>query len=142
MATLSTSSFWILTVLADGSRHGYQIMQEVSTCSDGEVSLKPTTLYTALDRLERDGLVAIDGQEIVSGRARRYYRLTDAGAARLAAQAALLERSARAARTRLGPSRSTQPATARWAYPPGAVDAVTLPQRLSRRWTHAPGAVA
>ena len=33
MATLSTSSFWILTVLADGSRHGYQIMQEVSNCS-------------------------------------------------------------------------------------------------------------
>ena len=43
----------------------------------GESELKVATLYAALERLEREGLVAVDGDEAVDGRLRRYFRLTD-----------------------------------------------------------------
>lgn len=101
--TTSTSHvvFWILTVLAGGRRHGYEIMLETATASGGRVSLRATTLYGALDRLESGGQIASDGEEVVNGRARRYYKITGAGAAQLAAEVELLESSAQAARIRL-----------------------------------------
>lgn len=98
---LTTSSFWILTVLAAGRRHGYQLMREVDVRTNGAVALKATTLYASLDRLERDALIESDGEEIVDGRARRYYRITEAGRGRLAMEAGLLESRAAAARENL-----------------------------------------
>jgi len=98
---LSPPAFWTLTVLATGRRHGYEIMREIAALSGGSVVVKATTLYAALDRLERDGLIVADGEEVVNGRARRYYRIAEDGTARLAIEAELLERSARAARSRL-----------------------------------------
>lgn len=98
---MSSSAFWILTALANGRRHGYEIMQESAKASDGRFSLKATTLYAALERLERDGLVAADGEEIVAGRARRYYRLTEQGAAKLDHEVTALEAQAKVARARL-----------------------------------------
>ena len=109
-----SSSFWSLTVLAAGRRHGYQIMQETASASGGSVTLKPITLYAALERLERDGLVRSDGEEVVAGWVRRYFCLTDDGARHLAAEAGVLERSARAARQRLELTWG-RPVTARWA---------------------------
>jgi DNA-binding PadR family transcriptional regulator len=69
--------------------------------------LKIPTLYAALDRLERQGLVRPDGDEEVNGRTRRYFRLTDAGSARLAIDAerlAVMERAAALAVRGLGRS--------------------------------------
>ena len=100
-AQLPQPAFWILTVLAAGRRHGYEIMREASEASEGGVELKVTTLYAALERLEREGLIVTDGEEVVNGRARRYYRITDAGSGRLAQEVEVLERSVRAARERL-----------------------------------------
>jgi len=77
--SMSRPAFWILAVLAGGRRHGYQIMREAALSSEGLVTLKPTTLYAALERLERDGSIQQDGEEIVDGRVRRYYRITEAG---------------------------------------------------------------
>ena len=99
-AQLPQPAFWILTVLAAGRRHGYEIMREASEASEGRVELKVTTLYAALERLEREGLIVADGEEVVNGRARRYYRITDAGSGRLAEEVEVLERSVRAARER------------------------------------------
>lgn len=96
---------WIMTVLATGRAHGYGIMAAVRELSDGAMMMKIPTLYAALERLERQGLVAADGDEEVNGRRRRYFRLTDAGAARLAADAerlAQLERAASSATRHLG----------------------------------------
>jgi DNA-binding PadR family transcriptional regulator len=45
--------------------------------------------------------VAIDREEVVDGRLRRYYRLTDPGAARLAAEVEKLQAHTRAAQQRL-----------------------------------------
>lgn len=45
----------------------------------GRLRIAVGTLYGALERLERAGLVAAGAEEIVDGRARRYYRLTEEG---------------------------------------------------------------
>lgn len=100
-AQLPQPAFWILAVLAAGRRHGYEIMREASEASDGRVELKVTTLYAALERLEREGLILADGEEVVNGRARRYYRIADAGSDRLTQEVEVMERSVRAARERL-----------------------------------------
>lgn len=104
MATLSSPSFWILTALAGQRRHGYEILHETAHASAGRASLKVTTLYSALERLEREGLISADGEEIVSGRARRYYVLTDKGSDVLAAEIDALETQTRVARSRLAAS--------------------------------------
>jgi DNA-binding PadR family transcriptional regulator len=98
---MQEATFMILTALANGSQHGYGIISEVQEISDGRVKLRPGTLYTALDRLRADELIAVDREEIVDGRLRRYYRLTPAGAKRLSAEAARLQAHATAALTRL-----------------------------------------
>lgn len=91
----------ILTALAKGAQHGYGIITDVRRVSDGRVRLRAGTLYGALDRLRADGLVAVDREEVVDGRLRRYYRLTPDGAVRLEAEAARLQAHANAALTRL-----------------------------------------
>lgn len=98
---LGDSAFWILTALASGRRHGYAIVQEVAARSDGAVRLKATTLYTVLERLAREQLVETDGDEVVAGRTRRYFRLTTPGAARLQQETDLLEARVRTARAQL-----------------------------------------
>jgi DNA-binding PadR family transcriptional regulator len=100
---MQEATFLILTALADGAQHGYGIITEVAQISDGRVRLRAGTLYTALDRLRVDGLVAVDGEEVVEGRLRRYYRLTPHGTEVLAAEAARLHANAAAALTRLRP---------------------------------------
>jgi DNA-binding PadR family transcriptional regulator len=96
-------TFLILTALAAGSQHGYAIIAEVQQISGGRVRLRAGTLYTALDRLRTDGLIAVDREEVVEGRLRRYYRLTPEGTRRLAVEAARLQANATAALTRLKP---------------------------------------
>lgn len=98
---LQEPSFLILAALAAGPQHGYAILAEVARISDGQVKLLTGTLYAALDRLEGAELIDTDREEIVDGRARRYYRLTGAGAQRLATETARLRRHADAAATRL-----------------------------------------
>lgn len=98
---LGEASFWILAVLASGRQHGYGLMTETKRASQGSVTLKVATLYTALDRLSREGLVEADGDEVIDGRLRRYFRLTSAGGARLADEATRFEAAAREARARL-----------------------------------------
>lgn len=102
MATpLREPAFLILTALAAGPLHGYGLISEVAGLSGGRVTLRPGTLYGALDRLTEDGHVVPDHDEVVDGRLRRYYRLTDAGAALLEAEAARMRANAEAAATRL-----------------------------------------
>lgn len=94
-------TFLILTALAGSPRHGYGIVQEVQTLSDGRVSLLTGTLYTALDRLTAEGLVEHDRDEEVDGRVRHYYRLTAQGLTALTAETARLRHLTTAAEDRL-----------------------------------------
>lgn len=73
------ATFTILTALADGPRHGYGVMTEVSELSGGSVQLLAGTLYAALERLRADDLIAVAREEIVQGRLRRFYALTESG---------------------------------------------------------------
>ncbi|RJK96137.1 PadR family transcriptional regulator [Vallicoccus soli] len=98
---LQEPSFLILSALAGGPMHGYAVLQEVGELSRGSVRLRVGTLYGALDRLAGEGLVAVDREEVVDSRLRRYYRLTGLGAERLEAEALRSRRQAEAALRRL-----------------------------------------
>ena len=100
--TMQEATFLILTALAAGSRHGYGIIDDVARISEGRVRLRAGTLYAALDRLRRDGLIRVDHEEIVDSRLRRYYRLTPEGARALAGEAARFQANAAKALARLG----------------------------------------
>jgi PadR family transcriptional regulator PadR len=94
-------TFFVLASLADGRKHGYGIIKDAEELSDGRVRLKVGTLYAALDRLQTEGLVAAAGDEIVAGRLRRYFELTESGAASLAAESERQAANARRATDRL-----------------------------------------
>jgi len=100
-APLREPTFLILTALAARPQHGYGIQRDVEEISGGRLTLRAGTLYAALDRLGADGWVDVDREEIVAGRLRRYYRLTEPGAARLAAEVEKLQAHTRVARQRL-----------------------------------------
>jgi DNA-binding PadR family transcriptional regulator len=102
-------TFLILAALAGGDLHGYGVIKEVETLSGGRLRLSPGTLYGALDRLKGDGLVETAGEERIEGRLRRYYHLTDAGAAALQGEVDRQERVTRVAREKLA-ARQTRPA--------------------------------
>ncbi|MGW4792081.1 PadR family transcriptional regulator [Nonomuraea sp. NPDC004297] len=111
-------TFLILTALAAGPQHGYGIITDVLQISGERVRLQAGTLYAALDRLQGEGMVETHREEVVDGRARRYYRLTPEGEARLAVEAEHLRRNADTAatrlRARLRPAFSMQSAVSRW----------------------------
>jgi DNA-binding PadR family transcriptional regulator len=89
------ATYYVLASLLDGPLHGYGIIKRAAELSDSQVLLATGTLYTTLDRLEAEGYIRLVSEEIVSGRARRTYGLTDAGAAALRAEAGRMARAAR-----------------------------------------------
>jgi PadR family transcriptional regulator PadR len=99
---MTGQAFFVLTALADGPRHGYGIVREVTGLSQGRVKLKIGGLYGVLDRLSGEGLIEPDREEPHDGRLRRYYRLTRDGRNALAEEAELRAATARVVRARLG----------------------------------------
>lgn len=91
----------LLTALANESRHGYAIAQEVKAITDGRVAPRTGALYGALDRLLTEGLIQVEREEVVGGRARRIFALTPTGRERLEAEAERLAATAREVRRRL-----------------------------------------
>lgn len=77
----------ILSVLASGPLHGYAAIAALRERSGGLVALAEGTIYPALHRLERTGLIASEWER-ASGRKRRLYSLTRAGRAALSHQSA------------------------------------------------------
>ena len=116
MATaLTEPAFWVLTGLAEEPRHGYALLRRIEELSDGASAIRVTTLYATLDRLERDGQIHVLSEEVVDGRARRTYAITDDGRATLAHETERLVARARAARASLGAPRLVWNRTAAWA---------------------------
>ena len=89
------ASVLILISLADGPKHGYALIQDIKELAD--VELGPGTLYGALDRLERLGLI----DALPADDRRHPYRITAPGAAALRAHLDSLERVSAAGRLRL-----------------------------------------
>lgn len=73
----------LLAVLEDGPRHGYAVMEALRATTGGRIDLPTGTIYPALHRLERAGLIA-GSWSVVGGRRRRCYALTAAGRSALA----------------------------------------------------------
>jgi len=89
-------SLYILVSLSGGPKHGYAIMTDVEELSG--LPLGPGTLYGALARLERRGMIeALEPED-----RRRPYRLTGLGATTVRAQLTNLEGFARSGLKRIG----------------------------------------
>jgi DNA-binding PadR family transcriptional regulator len=104
--SLQEPTLLLLTALADAPKHGYALMQEVETISQGRVRLRTGTLYGALDRLLQQGLISIDTEEVVDGRMRRTYALSDPGREVLETEVERLQATADEARRRLATGRT------------------------------------
>jgi PadR family transcriptional regulator, regulatory protein PadR len=68
----------LLAILRRGPLHGYGVVQALRAQSDGSFDLPEGTVYPALHRLERAGLLR-SRWEIVGGRRRRIYALSTNG---------------------------------------------------------------
>src|ERR671910_3071074 len=75
---MSLSKFFILRVLHDRSLHGYDVARAVERATNGCCSPTEGTIYPVLREFEEGGYV-ISEAEIVSGRQRKTYTLTDKG---------------------------------------------------------------
>jgi DNA-binding PadR family transcriptional regulator len=91
---LRAPSYFVLAALLDGPLHGYVIIKRVEALSDGSVRLAAGTLYAILDRLTDATLIEVVNEEVVNGRARRYYALTPQGTDAVRAEAARLATAA------------------------------------------------
>lgn len=90
----------VLLALADADRHGYGIIKEVVSQTEGTLRPGTGTLYAALQRLQDDGLIADSPREPEPGedRRRKYYRLTRRGRALAGAETRRLARLVAVAR--------------------------------------------
>jgi DNA-binding PadR family transcriptional regulator len=77
---VNSTAALILTSLADGEKHGYALTKDIAAFAG--VKLAPGTLYEALQRLERQGLI----EPLDPVDRRRPYRMTAAGASALRAE--------------------------------------------------------
>lgn len=94
MVPMREPTYFVLAALLDGPLHGYAIIKRAEEASGGRVRLATGTLYTALDRLTHEGYVRLVSEEIVNGRARRSYGLTEDGSAALRAEATRMAEAA------------------------------------------------
>jgi PadR family transcriptional regulator PadR len=80
-----TLELLLLAVIAPGPAHGYAVIAGLRERSDGDFDLPEGTVYPALHKLEREGLVH-SSWEVAAGRRRRVYALTEHGARALREQ--------------------------------------------------------
>jgi DNA-binding PadR family transcriptional regulator len=94
--------YHILISLADGDKHGYAVMRDVSERSDGRERILPGTLYTTIQRLLKWGWIERRRRRAVAAEdpRRRYYGLTPLGRAVAAAETRRLAALLRVARSK------------------------------------------
>ncbi len=74
-----TISAIILKLLSEQEKmYGYEISMKVKELSQGKILLKDGSLYPALQKMTSDGLLSFK-EEIVGGRVRKYYYITQQG---------------------------------------------------------------
>ena len=74
----------LLCLIGQQPMYGYQIIKELERRSEGYFRFKEGTLYPALHRLERTGLIQGKWQLLPTGQQRKYYYITDKGLLSLA----------------------------------------------------------
>jgi DNA-binding PadR family transcriptional regulator len=99
---LSTPVFHILLALYQQELHGYAIIQDIEQRTGGEVGLSTSTLYGAIKRMMRDGLVERSVERPdpeLDDERRRYYSITHFGREVARAEASRIERLAQLAKS-------------------------------------------
>jgi DNA-binding PadR family transcriptional regulator len=100
---LTPAVFHILLALADGELHGYGIMKEVETHTQGQVKMGPGTLYGSIKRMLAANLIEETDERpdpTLDDDRRRYYRLTKSGQRVLTAEAQRLAQAVRVAQAK------------------------------------------
>ena len=69
----------ILYTVLDEPSYGYLISKEINEICGTTYQLRETTLYSTLNRLERNGFLESFDGEVTYGKKRTYYRITHAG---------------------------------------------------------------
>jgi PadR family transcriptional regulator len=91
-----TLDLLVLKTLAAGPMHGWGISQRIQQLSDEVFAVNQGSLYPALHRLEREGLVAAEWGASENNRRARIYQLTRRGARQLEEETETWERLAAA----------------------------------------------
>jgi PadR family transcriptional regulator PadR len=78
-----TLDMLVLQTVSLGSLHGYAIAQHIERLSDSVLQVEQGSLYPALERLQRAGLVTSKWGQSPTGRKARYYPITASGRKRL-----------------------------------------------------------
>jgi len=78
-----TLDMMVLRMLSAGPANGYEIARAIERLSDDVLAVDHGSLYPALQRLEKGGLVTGKWEISATNRRARYYRLTAAGRKRL-----------------------------------------------------------
>ena len=91
---LREPTFLLLLSLSPGPRHGYAILKEVDSLSEGRVKLSTGTLYGAIERLLDQGWIRRVDDPIpnVTNRKRKAYDITELGRKALNAEIARLRK--------------------------------------------------
>lgn len=98
---LTPAVFHILLALVDGEKHGYAIMKDVESQTDGRLKMGPGTLYGSIKRMLAAGLIQEVGERPdpeLDDERRRYYRLTGVGEKMVSAESRRLEKAVLVAR--------------------------------------------
>jgi transcriptional regulator len=98
-----TLDLLVLQTLVFGPRHGHGVATAIQRTSDDVLLVDHGSLYPALQRLERAGLIASDWGASDNNRRARFYTLTRAGRRRLAAETGKWEKMVRAVSSVLKP---------------------------------------
>ncbi|MBQ1901878.1 MAG: helix-turn-helix transcriptional regulator [Lachnospiraceae bacterium] len=70
----------ILYLLQNAPSYGYEISKQIRQLSDEKYVIKETTLYSAFNRMEKNGYIeSFAGENPENGKKRTYYRITEAG---------------------------------------------------------------
>ncbi|MFV0314705.1 MAG: PadR family transcriptional regulator [Anaerotignum sp.] len=69
----------ILFILLQEDSYGYAISRRIRELSQEEYSMKETTLYSAFNRLEKNGAIKSYPGEVTHGKPRTYFKITEAG---------------------------------------------------------------
>ena len=104
-----TLDLLILQTLVFGPRHGHGIATTIQATSEDALLIDHGSLYPALQRLERSGLIASDWGTSENNRRARFYKLTRAGRTRLVAETNKWEKMVRAVTRVLNPNKQEAP---------------------------------
>ena len=78
-----TLNMLIMRIVSEAPTHGYGIMKQIEAESGDVLKLEEGSLYPALHRLEKDGLLSSEWRQSESNRRAKFYNLTQSGVAAL-----------------------------------------------------------